>query len=67
VTGLLLVFATLCGTLLVDRLNRRTIIINGGAVVSASMLLIGIMYGTGAAHGRVGKWFVILLIELFAL
>ncbi len=67
VTGLLLVFATLCGTLLVDKLGRRTIIINGGAVVSFSMMCIGALYASGAAYSRVGKWFVVLLIELFAL
>lgn len=56
VTGLMLVFATLCGTLWVDRLNRRTIVIWGGSSVSFSMIMIGILYGTGAAGGRVGKW-----------
>lgn len=67
VTGLLLVFGTLCGTLLVDKLNRRTIVIGGGSAVSFSMLCIGALYASGGAYGRVGKWLVILLIELFAL
>jgi len=58
VTGLVLVFATLCGTLWVDKLSRRTIVISGGASVSFAMIMIGILYGTGAAYGRVGKWSV---------
>lgn len=62
-TGLVLVFATLCGTLYVDKLNRRTIVIWGGASTSFSMLLIGILYATGAAHDRVGKWSVQLPIS----
>lgn len=55
-TGLMLVVANLAGTLYVDKLNRRTIIITGGCLVSFAMIMIGLLYGTGAAKDRVGKW-----------
>jgi len=56
VTGLMLVVATLAGTLYVDKVNRRTIVITGGCLVSFAMIMIGILYASGAAQQRVGKW-----------
>lgn len=35
-------------------------------MVSFCLLMLGVLYATGAAQGSVGKWFVIAFIELFA-
>ncbi|GAA5824415.1 hypothetical protein JCM5353_005029 [Sporobolomyces roseus] len=65
VTGLVLVVITVIGSTYIDRVGRRKIFIYGGSVVTASQLLLGIMYASGANKGG-GRWFIIILIEVFA-
>ncbi|KZP11841.1 putative transporter [Athelia psychrophila] len=66
VTGMLLFAACALGTLYVDKVGRRTLILGGGICVAATQLTIGILYASGAAYTPFGKWAVIVLIELFA-
>lgn len=35
-------------------------------MISTCLLVLGLLYATGAAQGSIGKWFVIVFIELFA-
>jgi hypothetical protein len=66
VTGLVLVLMTLVGTSYIDSAGRRPLFIFGGMAIASCQLGLGIMYATGANEGAVGKWVVIVLIELFA-
>lgn len=52
-----------------DSWGRRTSIITGGIGLSGCMFVIGSLYATNSvhAHSGSGRWFVILLIFVFAL
>ncbi|KAF7973596.1 hypothetical protein HWV62_14894 [Athelia sp. TMB] len=83
VTGMLLFTACGLGTLYVDKVGRRTMIIGGGICVATTQLCIGALCeysfaitqftnadiwnkdASGAAYTPIGKWAVIVLIELF--
>ncbi|KZP07920.1 general substrate transporter [Athelia psychrophila] len=65
VTGCLLFAAVGLGTFYVDHVGRRTMIIGGGIWVATTQITIGALYASGAAYTPVGKWAVIVLIELF--
>ncbi|KAL8276631.1 hypothetical protein RQP46_010980 [Phenoliferia psychrophenolica] len=65
VTGLLLFAMTLAGTFYVDKIGRRPLILWGGVFTSVCHLSIGSLYASGAAYTPVGKWFVIIFIEVF--
>lgn len=56
-------------TLYADRWGRRTSVIVGGIGLAGCMYIIGLLYVTGSAHtaGGAGRWFVIVLIFVFAL
>ena len=52
-----------------DNWGRRTSIITGGIGLSGCMFVIGSLYATDSVHAKSGsgRWFVILLIFVFAL
>lgn len=56
-------------TIYADRWGRRTSIIAGGAGLASCMYLIGCLYATESVHksGGPGRWFVIVMIFIFAL
>ncbi|KAI5475035.1 MFS sugar transporter [Pseudohyphozyma bogoriensis] len=67
VTGLAVWAGTFVGAFyFLDNFGRRTIIIGGGTVVSACLLIIGSLYASGANHTPGGKWTIIILIEVYA-
>lgn len=45
--------------------GRRASVIRGGSIISAAMLLIGVMYASGASDTSAGKWVVVALIYVF--
>lgn len=55
-------------TLYADRWGRRTSVIVGGIGLAGCMYIIGSLYVTGSVHtaGGAGRWFVIVLIFVFA-
>ena len=55
--------------LFADNWGRRTSIITGGFGLSGCMFIIGSLYATDSVHANSGaaRWFVILLIFVFAL
>ena len=52
-----------------DKWGRRTSIVTGGIGLSGCMFVIGSLYATDSVHAKSGssRWFVILLIFVFAL
>lgn len=66
VTGLVLAACTVAGTFYIDKVGRRTIWLVGGTATACCHFVLGILYLTGAAHGSVGKWIVVVFLELFA-
>ena len=56
-------------TIYADRWGRRTSVIVGGVGLAGCMYIIGCLYATGSvlAAGGAGRWFVIVLIFVFAL
>lgn len=56
-------------TLYADRWGRRTSVIVGGIGLAGCMYIIGCLYVTGSVHTAegAGRWFVIVLIFVFAL
>ncbi|KAM0754822.1 general substrate transporter [Meredithblackwellia eburnea MCA 4105] len=67
VTGILLAVMSALGSFYVDKIGRRPLIIYGGMSVATCHLCIGSLYASGGAYTKVGKWAVIVLIELFAI
>ncbi|BGP13275.1 hypothetical protein JCM10213v2_001194 [Rhodosporidiobolus nylandii] len=67
VIGLLLIFSTFLTAGIIGRVGRRPLFLWGGLGIAVTMLLLGIMYASGAVHGSVGKWFTIVTIFLYAL
>ena len=55
--------------LFADKWGRRASIITGGVGLSGCMFVIGSLYATNSVHANSGpgRWFVILLIFVFAL
>ena len=55
--------------LFADKWGRRASIITGGLGLSGCMFVIGSLYATNSVHAKsgFGKWFVILLLLVFAL
>ncbi|GAA6000764.1 hypothetical protein JCM10207_004647 [Rhodosporidiobolus poonsookiae] len=66
VTGILLIVSVFFTSLFIHRVGRRPIFLVGGALVSGFMLLIGVMYSSGAVSKGPGKWFTVIFIEMFA-
>lgn len=66
VTGLLILASTLISYAYIDRVGRRTIWLVGGTAIALCHFTIGSLYASGAAHDRIGKWVVVVVIELFA-
>jgi MFS family permease len=55
-------------TLYADGWGRRTAVIVGGTGLAGCMYIVGCLYITESVHtGGVGRWFVIVLIFVFAL
>ena len=56
-------------TIYADSWGRRTSVIVGGVGLAGCMYIIGCLYAAGSVHaiGGTGRWFVIVLIFLFAL
>ncbi|GAA5925973.1 uncharacterized protein JCM15063_005174 [Sporobolomyces koalae] len=67
VTGILLICCSIAGQFYINRVGRRTIWLVGGTATATCHLLLGSLYASGAARTPVGKWIVIILIELFAI
>jgi MFS family permease len=66
VTGILLVAATVTGTLYIDKIGRRRLFIVGGVIIVICHFTLGTMYLTRASETAVGKWVCIVFIEIFA-
>ncbi|GAA6030128.1 hypothetical protein JCM8097_009275 [Rhodosporidiobolus ruineniae] len=66
VTGILLIASTFVTTLFIGKVGRRTIFIGGGLSIASTLFVLGIMYASGGAKGRIGKWVTVVFIELFA-
>ncbi|KZT57618.1 major facilitator superfamily transporter sugar [Calocera cornea HHB12733] len=66
VSGLLYIAAVVIVQMFADHWNRRSPIIGGGLVIGTTMLLMGILYASGASSVPVGRWTIIVLIYVFA-
>ncbi|KAK7053974.1 MFS sugar [Favolaschia claudopus] len=65
VSGILMVILTAGSQFFQDRWARRTQMISGGSVIAGCMLLMGILYATGAAQTQAGGRTLIALIYIF--
>ncbi|KAJ6492031.1 general substrate transporter [Mycena sanguinolenta] len=65
VSGIVMVVLTAGCQFFQDKWPRRTQMISGGSVIAGSMLLMGILYASGAAHTKAGGRIVIALIYIF--
>lgn len=68
-SAILMLAISIPATLYADRWGRRTSVIVGGVGLAGCMYIIGCLYATGSVHttGGAGRWFVIVLIFVFAL
>lgn len=69
VSAILMLVVSIPAFIFADSWGRRTSIITGGIGLSGCMFVIGSLYATNSvhAHSGSGRWFVILLIFVFAL
>ena len=69
VTAIVIVAVTIPATLKADSWSRRMQTILGGCLISGCLLLIGILYASGAVHRTSGaaRWVVIVTIYLYVI
>ncbi|KAL9593018.1 MAG: hypothetical protein Q9219_007695 [cf. Caloplaca sp. 3 TL-2023] len=69
VTAIVIVAVTIPATLKADSWPRRTQTILGGCLISGCLLLIGILYASGAVHQHSGaaRWVVIVTIYAYVI
>ena len=69
VSAILMLAISIPAFLFADKWGRRASIITGGVGLSGCMFVIGSLYATNSVHAESGsgRWFVILLIFVFAL
>ncbi|KAJ9298538.1 hypothetical protein DTO271G3_3505 [Paecilomyces variotii] len=69
ITGILGVVVTIPASLLADRWNRRTSLIDGGLAIGACMIVIGSLYASNSVHpdSGAGRWVVIISIYLYTI
>ena len=69
VSAILMLTISVPAFIFADSWGRRTSIITGGIGLSGCMFTVGSLYATDSvhAHSGAGRWFVILLIFVFAL
>ena len=69
VTAIVIVAVTIPATLKADSWSRRMQTILGGCLISGCLLLIGILYASGAVHQTSGaaRWVVIVTIYLYVI
>ncbi|KZO91815.1 general substrate transporter [Calocera viscosa TUFC12733] len=65
VSGLLNIVAVVVVQLFADKWGRRGPMIGGGVVIGSAMLLMGILYASGANDAPAGRWAIIVLIYIF--
>jgi len=67
-SAILMLVVTVPALIYADRMGRRNSVIIGGVTLSVCMFLIGALYASNSVHSYgVGRWFVIVLIFVFAL
>lgn len=68
VSAILMLVVTVPALIYADRMGRRNSVIIGGVTLAMCMFIIGTLYATDSVHPYgVGRWFVIVLIFVFAL
>ncbi|GAA5851060.1 hypothetical protein JCM8547_009167 [Rhodosporidiobolus lusitaniae] len=65
ITGILLILSTFVTAAFIQKVGRRPIFLWGGVSTATCLMVIGILYASGAAYAS-GKWAVIVFIELYA-
>ncbi|GAA6060934.1 hypothetical protein JCM10212_003842 [Sporobolomyces blumeae] len=67
VTGILLFVSIIASSFFINKVGRRTIWLIGGSATAFCHLVLGTLYATSAARTPVGKYVVLVFIELFAI
>ncbi|OZJ04410.1 hypothetical protein BZG36_02912 [Bifiguratus adelaidae] len=65
ITGLVNVACTVLAQWKLDAWGRRPTYLVGGTSIATTMLLMGILYASGASNTAAGKWVIIVLIYIF--
>lgn len=65
ISGLLNIVCTIITQIFTDKWGRRSSMINGGLVISGTMIAIGSLYASQASTTTAGKWTIIALIYVF--
>lgn len=66
VTGLVILAASACANLYINRVGRRTLLISGGLCIASAHYIIGSMY-TAGVKSVAAQYVVVLAVEWFAL
>ncbi|EIM90365.1 general substrate transporter [Stereum hirsutum FP-91666 SS1] len=65
IAGILNIVCTIITQIFTDKWGRHSSMINGGLVISGTMIAIGSLYASQASTTTAGKWTIIALIYVF--